>query len=126
MEPRPSGSRFVWGRTNAWGESMRKSLRVAILGSGMLSLLMGANVFAAQSLDSFVAKMKSLDTAGRKAAMKALTAAERKQLHQEFRALPAAEKAAVNAALGRKKTGNTRVTKAPKGGVGTVQYDTGS
>lgn len=105
---------------------MRKTLRVAILGTGMLSLLMGGSAFAAQSLDSFVAKLKGLDAAGKKAAMKALTAAERKQLHSEFKALPAVEKAAVNAALGRKKTGNTRVNKAPKGGVGTVQYDTGT
>lgn len=106
---------------------MRKTLRVAILGTGMLSLLMGGSAFAAQSLDSFVAKLKGLDAAGKKAAMKALTAAERKQLHSEFRALPAVEKAAVNAALGRAKAGGSgKARKAPKGGVGTVQYDTGT
>ena len=106
---------------------MRKSFRVAILGTGILSLMMGANTFAAQSLDSFVAKMKGMNLKSRQAAMKALTAAERKALHAEYRALPASEKAAVNAALGRK--GQTRggvKGKAPKGGVGTVQYDTGA
>ena len=44
---------------------MRKSFRVAILGTGMLSLLMGANAFAAQRLDAFVARLKGLDAAGR-------------------------------------------------------------
>jgi hypothetical protein len=106
---------------------MRKNLRVALLGTGMLSLLMGTSAFAAQSLDSFVAKMRGLDAAGKKAAMKALSAADRKAMHAEFKALPASEKAAVNAALGRKKAGGSgKVGKAPKGGIGTVQYDTGT
>ena len=106
---------------------MRKNLRVALLGTGMLSLLMGTSAFAAQSLDSFVAKMRGLDAAGKKAAMKALSAADRKAMHAEFKALPASEKAAVNAALGRKKAGGSgKAGKAPKGGIGTVQYDTGT
>jgi hypothetical protein len=103
---------------------MRKSFRVAILGTGMLSLVMGANAFAGQRLDSFLAKMKGLDAAGRKAAMKALTDADRKALHTEFKALPAAEKAAANAILGRGKNRASGKVKTPKGGVGTVQYDT--
>jgi hypothetical protein len=104
---------------------MRKSLRVAILGTGMLSLLMGAGAFAAQSrLDAFVAKIKGMDVQGRKAAMKALTPADRKALHAEYKALPASEKAAVNAALGRRgQTRSSAKVKAP-GTVGTVQYDT--
>jgi hypothetical protein len=104
---------------------MRKSFRVAILGIGMLSLLMGASAFAGQRLDSFVAKMKGLDAAGRKAAMKALTKADRKALHAEYKALPASEKAAVNAALGRGKNRAGSRGKTPKV-VGTVQYDTGT
>ena len=106
---------------------MRKTLRVAILGTGMLSLLMGGSAFAAQSLDSFVAKLKGLDAAGKKAAMKALTPAERKALHTEFKALPASEMAPVNAALGRGKTGGRGSAKAPKNcQFCTLQYDTGT
>jgi hypothetical protein len=105
---------------------MRKNFRVAILGTGMLSLLMGASAFAAQTrLDAFVARLKGLDAAGRKAAMKSLTPADRKALHAEYRALPAGEKAAVNAALGRGKARASAKGKTPKGGIGTVQYDTG-
>lgn len=91
----------------------------------MLSLLMGAGAFAAQSrLDEFVAKIKGMDVQGRKAAMKALTPADRKALHAEYKALPASEKAAVNAALGRRgQTRSSAKVKAP-GTVGTVQYDT--
>ena len=51
----------------------------------MLSLLMGAGAFAAQTrLDAFVAKIKGMDVQGRKAAMKALTPADRKALHAEL------------------------------------------
>jgi hypothetical protein len=106
---------------------MRKSFRVAILGTGMLSLLMGASAFAGPRLDAFVAKMKGADAKARKAAMKALTPADRKALHAEYKALPASEKAAVNAALGRGKgRAGAKGGKAPQGGIGTVQYDTGT
>jgi hypothetical protein len=111
---------------------MGEKFRVAILGTGLFSLLMGTSAFGAQSrLEPFVAKMKGLDAAGRKAAMKALTAADRKALHAEFRALPAAEKAAVNAALGRGKTGGRGSAKLPKNCPDpfpgcTLQYDTGT
>ena len=109
---------------------MRKSFGVAILGTAVLTLLMGTDAFAAQSrLESFVAKMKGLDAAGRRAAMKALTRADRKALHQEYRALPASEKVAVNAALRRGKAGGRGSAKAPRDGCGfcpIVQYDTGT
>ena len=70
----------------------------------MLSLLMAATGFAASSkLDSFVARLKGADKAGRKAVMKSLTDADRKALHQEYRALSPEGKKAVDAALGRGK-----------------------
>jgi hypothetical protein len=95
-----------------------------------MSLAMGASAFAAQSrLDSFIAKVKAMDAAGRRAAMKGLTRADRKALHQEYRALRASEKGAVNAALGRGKTAGRGSAKAPKNGCGfcpVIQYDTGT
>jgi hypothetical protein len=106
---------------------MRKSFRVAILGTGMLSLLMSASAFAAPRLADFAAKMKAADAKAKKAMMKALSAADRKALHAEYKALPASEKAAINAALGRGKGRvGAKGGKAPKGGIGTVQYDTGT
>jgi hypothetical protein len=91
----------------------------------MLSLLMGVSAFAAPTrLSDFVAKMKTADKAAKRQLLKSLTAADRKALHAEYKALPSSEKAAVNAALGRGKA--TGRGKAPKGGVGTVQYDTGT
>ena len=111
---------------------MRMRLRLAILGTAVLSSLIGTSTFAAQSrLESFVTKMKGLDAAGRKAAMKALTKADRNALHAEYKALPAEKKAAVNAALGRGKTGGRGSAKAPKNCPDpfpgcTLQYDTGT
>ena len=90
----------------------------------MLSLLMAASGFAATSrLDAFVARLKGLDAAGKKAAMKSLTDADRKALHQEYKALSPDGKKAVDAALGRAKARGARTAKTPKT-IGTVQYDT--
>jgi hypothetical protein len=103
---------------------MRTNLRVAVLGTGMLSLLMAAGAMAAESrLQSFVAKLGGLDAAGKRAAMKALSAADRKAMHGEYKAMPAAEKKVVDAALGRGKAGGGK-GRAPKA-IGTVAYDTG-
>jgi hypothetical protein len=91
----------------------------------MLSLLVAAGAMAAESrLQSFVAKLGGLDAAGKRAAMKALTAADRKAMHMEYKAMPAAEKKVVDAALGRGKAGGG-AGRAGKGVVGTVQYDNG-
>ena len=103
---------------------MRKSLRVAILGSGMLSLLMGANTFAAQSLESDIAKIKGMDAAGKRAAAKALTAADRKAMHAEYKALSPDAQKALRADLVRGQKASNRGAK--RGTVGTVQYDTGT
>jgi len=91
----------------------------------MLSLLVAAGAMAAESrLQSFVAKLSGLDAAGKRAAMKALTAADRKAMHMEYKAMPAAEKKVVDAALGRGKGGSGK-GRSTKGVVGTVQYDNG-
>ena len=105
---------------------MRRNLRVAVLGTGMLSLLVGAGVaFAGSNLDAFVARLQGADAAGRRQIMKSLSAADRKQLHADYKALSPADKQAVNAALGRGKAkkGSARASKSPKL-IGTVQYDT--
>lgn len=105
---------------------MRKSFRVAVLGAGMLSLLVGAGAFAAESrLDSLIARLKGLDAAGRRAAVKSLSAADRKAMHAEFRALSPDAKKALRADLVRAQKARP-AGKAPQGGVGTVQYDTGT
>lgn len=104
---------------------MRKNLRVAVLGAGMLSLLVAAGAMAAESrLQSFAEKFRGLDAAGKKAAMKALSPADRKAMHGEYRAMSAADRKAIDAALGRGKGGGRGAAKAPKV-VGTVQYDNG-
>jgi len=104
---------------------MRRNLRVAVLGTGMLSLLVAGVALAAESrLDAFIGRLKGADVATRRQVMKALTAAERKALHAEYKALPAEGKKVVNDALGRGKAGG-RGGKATKGGIGTVQYDGG-
>jgi hypothetical protein len=91
----------------------------------MLSLLVAATGFAATSkLDAFVARIKGADKAGRKAVMKSLTNADRKALHQEYRALSPEGKKAVDAALGRARGRRPSGQKAPQGTIGTVQYDT--
>lgn len=101
---------------------MRKNLRVAVLGTGMLSLLMAAGAMAAESrLQSFAEKFRGLDAAGKKAAMKALSVADRKAMHGEYKAMSAADRKAIDAALGRGKGGSGK-GRTPKG-VGTVQYD---
>jgi hypothetical protein len=86
-----------------------------------------ASGLAAQSrLDAFVARLKGLDAAGKRAAMKSLSNADRKALHQEYRALSPDARKGVDIALGRGKTRGARATKSPKGGICTVQYDTGT
>jgi len=92
----------------------------------MLSLLVGAAAFAAESrLDSLVARLQGADAAGRKQIMKSLSNADRKALHGEYKALSSDRKAAVRSALapGKAKAGSK--SRGPKGGIGTVQYDTG-
>lgn len=92
----------------------------------MLSMLMGAGAFAAESrLDALVARLKGMDTAGKRQALKALSNTERKQLHAEYRALSPEAKKALNATFGRGKAGN-KATRGKLGGIGTVQYDTGT
>jgi len=114
--------------SSAWSESMRRNLRVAVLGIGMLPLLVGAVALAAESrLDAFVARLKGADAAGRRQIMKSLSAADRKQLHAEFRALSPQGKQVVNDALGRRGAKARGSAKAPKGGfTTTIQYDTGT
>ena len=104
---------------------MHGSLRVAVLVTGMLSLLMAADGFTATRLEEFVARLKGLDPAGKRAAMRSLSNADRKALHHEYRALSADARKAVDIALGRGKARSARA-KSPKGGLCTVQYDTGS
>lgn len=105
------------------GEPMRGNLKVAVLVTGMLSLLVSTGGAVAESrLDALVARLKGADTAGRRQIMKSLSVSERKQLHAEYGALSPEGKQAFDTALGRKpKPGGQ--TRAP---LGTVQYDTGT
>ena len=105
---------------------MRTSLRVAVLGTGMLALLMAADGFAATRLEEFAARLKGLDPAGKRAAMRSLSKTDRKALHHEYRALSADARKAVDIALGRGKARSPRAAKPHKGGLCTVQYDTGT
>jgi len=105
---------------------MRKTFRVAVLGTGMLSLLVGAGAFAAESrLDAFIARLKGADAAGRRQIAKSLSGSDRKALHAEYRALsPAAQKELRAGLAGARKAKASR-GKSPKV-IGTVQYDTGT
>ena len=68
------------------GESMHRNLPVAVLGTGILSLLASAGAAVAGSnLDTLVARLQGADAAGRRQIMKSLTMAERRQLHAEYR-----------------------------------------
>jgi hypothetical protein len=58
--------------------------------------------------------------------MKSLSGAERKQLHAEYRALPAEGKQAVDTALGRRKAKPDRQGKGCAPCIQTLQYDTGT
>jgi hypothetical protein len=93
----------------------------------MLSLLVGAAAFAAESrLDSLVARLQGADAAGRKQIMKSLSPVDRKALHGEFKALSPAGKQAVRAALAPGKASKKTSTRGKTPNVvGTVQYDTG-
>ncbi len=92
----------------------------------MLSFLVGAAVFAAESrLDSFVARLQGADAAGRKQIMKSLSPGDRKALHAEYKALSPAAKQQVRAVLAPGKAKASKAARGPKGGIGKVQYDTG-
>jgi hypothetical protein len=106
---------------------MGKNFRVTVLGTGMLSLLVGAAAFAAESrVDALLARLQGADAAGRKQIMKSLSIADRKALHGEYKAMSPDRKAAVRTALApgkAAKKGSARASKSPNV-VGTVQYDT--
>ena len=90
----------------------------------MLSLLMGAGAFAAESrLQTLADQLKGLNPAGKRQVLKSLSNADRKALHAEFKALSPAAQKAMRANFGRNNKAS--VGKAPKV-IGTVQYDTGT
>ena len=106
------------------GEPMRRNLQVAVLVTGMLSLLLSTGGAVAESgLDALVARLKGADAAARRQIMKSLSDAERKQVLAEYRALSREGKQAVTSALGRRKAKSDGVKRVP---LGTVQYDTGT
>jgi len=102
---------------------MRSNWRTALLAAGITSLS-ASGVLAASGdsrLQSFVARLESADAAERKRILSGLTKADRKALHQEYRALSPDAKKAVRPALKAQRT----PARSPRGGVGTIQYDTG-
>jgi hypothetical protein len=104
------------------GESMRSNLPVAVLVTGMLSLLASAGAaLAGSNLDALVARLNgAADAGGRRQIMRSLSQAERRQVHAEYRALSLEGKRVFDTALGRKPKpgGKARVP------LGTIQYDT--
>ena len=100
---------------------MRRNLWVVVLGTALLSVLVGGIGVAGSNLDALVAHLKGADTASRRQIMRSLSEADRKQLHAEYRALSAEGKRAVDDALGRRKAKPAGQARQP---LGTVQYDT--
>jgi hypothetical protein len=78
-----------------------------------------------EGLQAFLGRMKGASVKERVKAMKALSKAEKKQLHTEYRALSPEGKKAANEALGRGQKAKGRAAKTPKTNQGTIQYDTG-
>ena len=103
---------------------MRSNLPVAVLGTGMLSLLASAGAAVAGSnLDALVARLnRAADAGGRRQIMKSLSEAERRLVHAEYRALSPEGKRAVDTALGR---GKAKPDRNGRGFGGTLKYDTG-
>ena len=106
---------------------MRRSLRVGVLATGMLSLLVGAGgAVAGSRLDALVARLKGADTAGRRQIVRSLSAGERKRLHAEYRALSPEARQTADKALGRGKAKSERKGKGCAPCITTLQYDTGT
>jgi len=71
------------------GESMRSNLPVAVLVTGMLSLLASAGAaLAGSNLDALVARLNgAADAGGRRQIMRSLSQAQRRLVHAEYQAL---------------------------------------